>query len=89
MGNLCSKSSNKGDNFSGQGRVVGASPHPASSAPIPQKITTNSPGRPLGGGDGGGSDGASDPRSAAARAAEVGAYYRKCSASIVAATPPC
>ncbi|KAF7512451.1 hypothetical protein GJ744_001386 [Endocarpon pusillum] len=75
MGNLCSKSANKPDAFPGQGRVVGtSSSQPASSAPIPQKITSNSPGRPLGGSSvnsGGSFDGAaSDPRSAAAKAAE-------------------
>jgi hypothetical protein len=89
MGNLCSKSSNKPDNFAGQGRVVGASPQPtSSSAPIPQKISTaNSSGRPLGGTAG---DTTSDARSAAAKAAEVRTYYRRCSASIAAASPgPC
>jgi hypothetical protein len=89
MGNLCSKSSNKPDNFAGQGRVVGASPQPtSSSAPIPQKISTaNSPGRPLGGTAG---DTTSDARSAAAKAAEVRTYYHRCSASIAAASlGPC
>jgi hypothetical protein len=81
MGNLCSKSANPTDNFAGQGRVVGTAPKPASSAPVPQKITTTSPGRPLGGGESGGvrSDGTSNARSEAARAAVVGVLlYLRC-----------
>jgi hypothetical protein len=80
MGNLCSKSSNQPDNFAGQGRVVGSSSQPQtpSSAPVPQKISTHSPGRPLGGGGGGGSGAVDDPRSAAAKAAEVCWLLRPC-----------
>ncbi|KAH0844530.1 hypothetical protein FOPE_09993 [Fonsecaea pedrosoi] len=69
MGNLCSKSANKPDNFSTPGRTVGASTQSKqTTAPVPQKITSSTPGRPLGGGDGASS--ADDARSAAARAAE-------------------
>jgi hypothetical protein len=98
MGNLCSKSSNKPDPFSGQGRVVGTSSDnlPRSSAPVPPKIIANTPGRPLGGANSnkntGNDDGTTpDPRSAAAKAAEVRAHsYHKCSASLLAAAPsPC
>ena len=70
MGNICSKSSNKPDNFAGQGRVVGSSSqNTPSSAPVPQKITTSTPGRSLGGRDGANSP--DDARGAAAKAAEV------------------
>ncbi|KAJ9607947.1 hypothetical protein H2200_008026 [Cladophialophora chaetospira] len=69
MGNLCSKSANEPDNFSGPGRPVGSSaqPKPASAA-VPAKITTSTPGRTLGGAEG--STAADDARRAAARAAE-------------------
>ncbi|EXJ71629.1 uncharacterized protein A1O5_05437 [Cladophialophora psammophila CBS 110553] len=69
MGNLCSKSSNKPDNFATPGRTVGSSTQPRqTSAPVPQKITSSTPGRALGGGDA--TPSADDARSAAARAAE-------------------
>lgn len=72
MGNLCSKSANKDDNFAGQGRTVGsAPPSQPSSAPVPQKITTSTPGRSLGGRDDASSP--DDARGAAAKAAEVSA----------------
>ncbi|OQD77522.1 hypothetical protein PENDEC_c002G06728 [Penicillium decumbens] len=50
MGNICSRSSNKPEGFSGPGRVVGA---PATSpsaprAPVPAKNWKNTPGRTLG-----------------------------------------
>ncbi len=70
MGNLCSKSSNEPDNFTGQGRTVGASSqNTPSSAPVPKKITSSTPGRSLGGRDGANSP--EDAKSAAAKAAEV------------------
>ena len=72
MGNICSKSANKDDNFSTPGRVLGAAPQPARVPAQPnQKLTSSTPGRALGSA---GSDGASSPndaRSAAARAAQV------------------
>ncbi|OCT51884.1 hypothetical protein CLCR_09206 [Cladophialophora carrionii] len=70
MGNLCSKSANQPDNFSGPGRPVGSSgpQTKATSSPVPAKLTTSTPGRALGGGEG--STGTGDARSAAARAAE-------------------
>ncbi|OQV01352.1 hypothetical protein CLAIMM_06729 [Cladophialophora immunda] len=69
MGNLCSKSANQPDNFATPGRPVGSSTQPRqTSAPVPQKITSSTPGRALGGGDGG--PGVEDAKSAAARAAE-------------------
>ncbi|KAL2400074.1 hypothetical protein ABEF93_005062 [Exophiala dermatitidis] len=71
MGNLCSRSANEPDHFSTPGRTVGSS-RPAqnqpSSAPVPQKVTTSTPGRTLGGAER--PTGPDDPRSAAARAAE-------------------
>ncbi|KPI37925.1 uncharacterized protein AB675_3204 [Cyphellophora attinorum] len=72
MGNLCSKSSNQPDNFSSPGRPLGgaATQSTPSSAPVPQKITTNSPGRTLGG-DGATPSGQDNARSEAARAAEA------------------
>ena len=73
MGNLCSKSANQTDNFSGPGRTVGSSTQPKpTTAPVPAKITTSTPGRTLGGGDGAAAT--DDARSAAARAAEVRGY---------------
>lgn len=74
MGNLCSKSSNQPDNFAGQGRVVGSSTtrsNAPASAPIPPQVSSSSPGRTTGQGQGSSLD-AADARSAAARAAEVG-----------------
>ena len=68
MGNLCSKSSNKDDHFSQPGRVLGSSSQSqASSAPVPQKVISSTPGRTVGG-----SGTANDPKTAAAKAAEVG-----------------
>ncbi|KAK5958837.1 hypothetical protein OHC33_000681 [Knufia fluminis] len=73
MGNICSKSANKDDNFSAPGRVLGASsdaPQPARAQTPKQALTSSTPGRTLGSA---GNDGASSPndaRSAAARAAE-------------------
>ncbi|KAL8894502.1 MAG: hypothetical protein Q9192_004268 [Flavoplaca navasiana] len=72
MGNLCSRSSNKPDNFSTPGRVIGSSSTPSSAPQNPRaqipKSATQSQGRTLGsGGEGGGGD----ARSAAARAAEA------------------
>lgn len=68
MGNICSKSANKDDNFTGPGRVLGAAGQPKATAPIPAKVKTQAPsqGQTLGGGES-----TADPRSAAARAAEV------------------
>lgn len=73
MGNICSKSANKEENFAGPGRVLGASGESRTTAPLPAKIKTQaSPqGQTLGG-----SDSVGDPRSAAARAAEVGLCMR-------------
>ncbi|KAJ9664212.1 hypothetical protein H2198_000430 [Neophaeococcomyces mojaviensis] len=68
MGNICSKSANKDDNFSGPGRVLGSSSNAPARTPVPQKVAANTPGRTLGS-----SDGASSPnnaKSAAAKAAE-------------------
>lgn len=71
MGNLCSKSENKPDPFQSPGRVLGASAqNQPKTAPVPQKITSGTPGRTLGGG-GEGTSGTGDARSAAAKAAEV------------------
>ncbi|ETN36440.1 uncharacterized protein HMPREF1541_08718 [Cyphellophora europaea CBS 101466] len=68
MGNLCSKSSNEPDHFAAPGRPLGsASATGPSSAPVPQKIAKNSPGRTLGGD----SSSPDDARSAAAQAAEA------------------
>ena len=70
MGNLCSKSANQDDQFSTPGRVLGSSSQTQpTSAPVPQKITSSTPGRAIGGT--GTNSGGDDPRSAAARAAEV------------------
>lgn len=69
MGNLCSKSANEADNFSTPGRVLGNAPPKTTSAPVPQKLMTSTPGRTLGTGEGSTSPG--DARSAAAKAAEV------------------
>ncbi|KAI4267504.1 MAG: hypothetical protein LQ337_008315, partial [Flavoplaca oasis] len=70
MGNLCSRSSNKPDNFSTPGRVIGSSSTPTSAPQNPRaqipKSATQGQGRTLGSGGGGGDD----ARSAAARAAE-------------------
>ena len=74
MGNLCSKSANESDNFSTPGRVVGSSniKSQPTSAPVPAKLTTTTPGRQLGGGAGDASTtGDNNARSAAAKAAEV------------------
>jgi len=71
MGNLCSKSANQPDHFSTPGRTLGesaASRPQQSSAPLPQKVTTSSPGRTLGGTEG--SSSPDNARSAAAKAAE-------------------
>ncbi len=72
MGNLCSKSSNEADPFSQPGRVLGASSQqpPAKTAATPQKITSSTPGRTLGG-QSSTTRAEDDARSAAARAAEV------------------
>lgn len=73
MGNLCSKSSNETDNFAGQGRTVAASSqNTPSTAPVPKKIISSTPGRSLGGRDGANSP--EDAKSAAAKAAEVSHY---------------
>ena len=70
MGNLCSKSANQDDQFSTPGRVLGSSSQTQpTSAPVPQKITSSTPGRTVGGP--GANSGGDDPRGAAARAAEV------------------
>ncbi|RMZ89813.1 hypothetical protein DV736_g2944, partial [Chaetothyriales sp. CBS 134916] len=70
MGNLCSKSANQSDNFSGPGRQLGsANESEPASAPIPKQVTASSPGRALGGRDGAQSP--DDARGAAAKAAEA------------------
>ena len=70
MGNLCSKSANKDDNFSTPGRSLGSSSqNQPTTAPVPQKIPSSTPGRAVGGSQRPGSS--SDPKSAAAAAAEV------------------
>ncbi|RMD41127.1 hypothetical protein DV735_g3998, partial [Chaetothyriales sp. CBS 134920] len=70
MGNICSKSANKSDNFSGPGRpLASANGSQPSSAPVPQKVTTSTPGRQLGGREGAQSP--DDARGAAAKAAEA------------------
>ncbi|KAL8843408.1 MAG: hypothetical protein Q9176_002021 [Flavoplaca citrina] len=76
MGNLCSRSSNKPDNFSTPGRVIGSSSTPSSAPQNPRaqipKAATQGQGRTLGsGGRGEGGAGGGDARSAAARAAEA------------------
>ncbi|KIX04258.1 uncharacterized protein Z518_07812 [Rhinocladiella mackenziei CBS 650.93] len=69
MGNICSKSANKPDNFSTPGRTLGSSAQPKpNSTTVPPKITASTPGRALGGRDGASSS--EDARSAAAKAAE-------------------
>ncbi|KAF2842480.1 hypothetical protein M501DRAFT_998799 [Patellaria atrata CBS 101060] len=77
MGNLCGKQS-KSENFSGEGRVLGAAPIPAAAprAPVPseqqrQKAVpkVGGPARTLGGSSVGETRG-DDPKAAAARAAE-------------------
>ncbi|EXJ85963.1 hypothetical protein A1O1_06332 [Capronia coronata CBS 617.96] len=75
MGNICSKSANKPDPFSTPGRTLaeGSGPNPSTqnkptTAPLPPKLTSSTPGRTLGGPDS--SSRADDARSAAARAAE-------------------
>ncbi|KIV88458.1 hypothetical protein B0A52_02386 [Exophiala mesophila] len=70
MGNLCSKSSNPPENFSTPGRPLGTSSQTkkTTTTPVPQKLTTSTPGRSLGGREGASSP--DDARSAAARAAE-------------------
>ena len=74
MGNICSKSANKDDNFSSPGRPLGANsdaPQPT-RAPVPQqKLTSNTPGRTLGSAGDTGRSSPDDARKAAARAAEV------------------
>jgi hypothetical protein len=71
MGNLCSKSSNPPEQFSTPGRVLGSSSQSQpTSAPVPQKVVSTTPGRTVGGSTA--ASGGDDPRSAAARAAEVG-----------------
>ena len=71
MGNLCSKSANKDDNFSTPGRSLGSSSqNQPTTAPVPQKIPSSTPGRAVGGSQRPGSS--SDPKSAAAAAAEGG-----------------
>lgn len=75
MGNICSKSANKDDNFAGPGRVLGSSADAPSRSAVPQKVTSSTPGRTLGSA---GTDGASSPdsaRGAAAKAAEVSRYH--------------
>lgn len=71
MGNICSRSSNEPEAFSGPGRVVGASPsQPAPRAPLPTKNWKNTPGRTLGE-SGETQGGADEARSNAAIAAQV------------------
>lgn len=69
MGNICSKSANKDDNFAGQGRTLGSSADAPQPRPIPanKQTVASTPGRSLGG-DGTAEGG--DARGAAARAAE-------------------
>lgn len=70
MGGLCSKSANQDNQFSTPGRVLGSSSqNQPTSAPVPQKIISSTPGRTVGGS--GAAAGGDDPRSAAAKAAEV------------------
>ena len=72
MGNICSKSANKDDNFAGPGRVLGTSADAPqrSTAPLPaqaKKAAQSTPGQALGSRG----DDTNAPRSAAAKAAEV------------------
>lgn len=79
MGNICSKSENKPDNFAQPGRVLGTSSsaqQSSGSARVPPKITTSTQGRTLGGQQG--STSPEDARGAAAKAAEVGDSVRGC-----------
>lgn len=71
MGNcFSSKSANQDDQFSTPGRTLGSSSQSQpSSAPVPQKIISNTPGRTVG--VPGAATGGDDPRIAAARAAKV------------------
>ena len=75
MGNCFGKQSSSEEAFSGPGRTVGSGPparaEPNARATIPARTAQQSQGRTLGGGDAASSD--DDPRTAAARAAEVGA----------------
>lgn len=73
MGNICSKSANKDDNFDTPGRTLGTSSDaPPRPANVPkQKLTSSTPGRALGSAGGDGSQSPDNARSAAARAAEV------------------
>lgn len=73
MGNICSKSANKDDNFATPGRTLGTnSDAPPRPATVPkQKLTATTPGRALGSAGGDGSESPNDAKSAAARAAEV------------------
>ncbi|KAL9121730.1 MAG: hypothetical protein Q9187_001711 [Circinaria calcarea] len=78
MGNLCGKSSSSAktsDPFAQPGRIVGSSP-PAARSSLPPKISSQSPGRPLGSSGSGAvaptsAEGGSDARQAAAKAAQV------------------
>ncbi|KAL9080049.1 MAG: hypothetical protein Q9157_001133 [Trypethelium eluteriae] len=69
MGNCFGKQSSSEENFSGPGRTLGSAPTPGSE-PIarPTIPARSSAGKTLGGGDAS----SDDPRSAAAKAAEVG-----------------
>ncbi|KAF2233575.1 hypothetical protein EV356DRAFT_503373, partial [Viridothelium virens] len=69
MGNCFGKQSSSSENFSGPGRTLGSAPTPGSE-PIarPTIPARSSAGKTLGGGDAS----SDDPRSAAAKAAEVG-----------------
>ncbi|KAK5091060.1 hypothetical protein LTR05_001240 [Lithohypha guttulata] len=74
MGNICSRSANKDDNFSGPGQTLGSSSDAPRPVPVTKKQTiAGTSGRPLGSAGGDGTSSPAPPdgaRSAAARAAE-------------------